>query len=154
MTLDNEGTPTPSDTTSLPSLTPVEVMAWLLDTNQGPCRHPEWPLLFRWGSWHRERDVPLWSHGEAVPRWSPCQVLYVPDLATARSQGHSESRDRQEGLTSVLVHSWGGQVQNPSHRHLWDGASVQPRGVCHAARLPDQLGLLEPQPQAVHDHVP
>lgn len=46
------------------------------------------------------------------------------------------------------------QVPRPSHRYLWDGASLQPRGVRHAARLPHQLGLLEPAPLPVHDHVP
>lgn len=46
------------------------------------------------------------------------------------------------------------QVPRSCHRYLRDGASLQPRGICHAARLPHQLGLLEPAPLPVHDHVP
>lgn len=46
------------------------------------------------------------------------------------------------------------QVPCQGHRHVWDGASLQPRGVRHAARLPHQLGLLEPAARPVHDHVP
>ena len=55
-----------------------------------------------------------------------------------------------EALSLCVAH----QVPYPGDRHLWDGAGVQPGGVRHAARLPDQLGILEPQRQTVHDHVP
>lgn len=46
------------------------------------------------------------------------------------------------------------QVPHPSDWHLRHRARLQPRGVRHAARLQNQLGLLEPPRPAVHDHVP
>lgn len=65
-----------------------------------------------------------------------------------------QTRDKAPGDSRCPQAVSAPQVPCPGHRHVWDRAGLQPRGVRHAARLPHQLGLLEPAARPVHDHVP